>query len=189
MTPNKNFDFAKLRAEHFGQWLDEAFQTMLDFSLENKFDCYPPEDHRELESVLEFLMIVTDMWTNGQIMVSSQEEVSMKRNRLQEAEMAVLAILKKGRANATTGGEIATITGYNSRLISSAISNLVIRYGVPIIGARVGIRNGYYIAETREELLEGLVSLKNQVKNEQKRLDVLMSIEDVNNYEKILERS
>ena len=103
--------------------------------------------------------------------------------------MAVLAILKKGRANATTGGEIATITGYNSRLISSAISNLVIRYGVPIIGARVGIRNGYYIAETREELLEGLVSLKKQVKNEQKRLDVLMSIEDVNNYEKILERN
>ena len=113
----------------------------------------------------------------------------MKRNRLQEAEMAVLAILKKGRANATTGGELATITGYNSRLISSAISNLVIRYGVPIIGARVGIRNGYYIAETREELLEGLVSLKNQVKNEQKRLDVLMSIEDVTEYEKSLERN
>lgn len=113
----------------------------------------------------------------------------MKKNRLHEAEMAVLAILKKGRANATTGKELATITGYKSRLIYSAISNLVIRYGVPIIGARVGTHNGYYIAETREELLEGLISLKNQVKNEQKRLDVLMSIEDVNNYEKILERS
>lgn len=105
----------------------------------------------------------------------------MKRNRLQEAEIAVLATLKKGRANATTGGEIATIT--------SAISNLVIRYGVPIIGVRVGIRSGYYIAESREELLEGLISLKNQVKNEQKRLDVLMSIEDVTEYEKSLERS
>ena len=66
----------------------------------------------------------------------------MKRNRLKEAEMEVLAVLKKGCDNATTGGEIATITGYNSRLISSAISNLVIRYGVPLIGARVGIRNG-----------------------------------------------
>ena len=111
----------------------------------------------------------------------------MKRNRPQEVEMAVLALLKKGRANATTGGEIATITGYNTHLISSAISNLIIHYGVPIIGARVGTRNGYYIAETREELLEELVSLKNQVKNEQKRLDVLMSIEDVTNYEKIIE--
>ena len=112
----------------------------------------------------------------------------MRKNRLQEAEMAVLAILKKGRANAMTGKEIATITGYKSRLIYSAISNLVIRYGVPIVGARVGSRNGYYIAETREELLEGLISLKNQVKNEQKRLDVLMSIEDVTAYEKTLER-
>ena len=112
----------------------------------------------------------------------------MRKNRLQEAEMAVLAILKTGRANATTGGEIATITGYNTRLISSAISNLIINYGVPIIGSRVGTRNGYYIAETKEELLEGLVSLKNQVKNEQKSLDVLMTIEDVTNYEKILER-
>lgn len=108
----------------------------------------------------------------------------MRKNRLQEAEMAVLAILKKGRANAMTGKEIATITGYKSRLIYSAISNLVIRYGVPIVGARVGIRNGYY-----EELLEGLISLKNQVKNEQKRLDVLMSIEDVTEYERSLERS
>ncbi len=113
----------------------------------------------------------------------------MKRNRPLEVETKVLATLKKGRANATTGGEIATITGYNPRLISSAISNLIIRYGVPIIGARVGIRNGYYIAETREELLEGLTSLKNQVKNEQKRLDVLMSIEDVTEYERSLERS
>ena len=113
----------------------------------------------------------------------------MRKNRIQEAEMTVLATLKKGRANATTGGEIATITGYNSRLVSSAISDLVIRYGVPIIGVRVGIRSGYYIAETKDELLEGLVSLKNQVKNEQKRLDVLMSIEDVTAYEKALERS
>lgn len=113
----------------------------------------------------------------------------MKRNRLQEAEIAVLATLKKGRANAKTGIEIATITGYKSRLIYSAISNLVIRYGVPIVGARVGIHSGYYIAETKEELLEGLVSLKNQVKNEQKRLDVLMSIEDVTEYERSLERS
>ena len=92
----------------------------------------------------------------------------MKQNRLQEAEMAVLATLKKGRANATTGGEIATITGYNSRLVSSAISDLVIRYGVPIIGVRVGIRSGYYIAETKEELLEGLVSLKTKSRTSRK---------------------
>ena len=52
----------------------------------------------------------------------------MKRDRPQEVEMAVLALLKKGNDNATTGGELATITGYNTRLISSAISNLIIHY-------------------------------------------------------------
>jgi len=73
MTTNKNFDLAKLRAEHFGQWLDEAFQTMLDFSLENKFDCYGIEEQNQLNRVLETLTIFSDMWMNGQIMVSSQE--------------------------------------------------------------------------------------------------------------------
>lgn len=92
----------------------------------------------------------------------------MKRDRPQEVEMAVLALLKKGNDNATTGGELATITGYNTRLISSAISNLIIHYGVPIIGARVGTRNGYYIAETRQELLEGLVSLKTKLRTSRK---------------------
>ena len=73
MTTNKNFDLSKLRAEHFGQWLDEAFQTMLDFSLENKFDCYGIEEQNQLNRVLETLTIFSDMWMNGQIMVSSQE--------------------------------------------------------------------------------------------------------------------
>ena len=39
----------------------------------------------------------------------------MKKNRLQEAEMAVLAILKKGSANATTGGEIALLIRKSNR--------------------------------------------------------------------------
>ena len=34
----------------------------------------------------------------------------MKRDRPQEVEMAVLALLKKGNDNATTGGELATIS-------------------------------------------------------------------------------
>ena len=73
MTPNKNFDFAKLRAEHFGQWLDEAFQTMLDFSLEEKFDCYSIEEKNQLERVLETLTDFSDMWNKGQIILISKE--------------------------------------------------------------------------------------------------------------------
>lgn len=73
MTTNKNFDLAKLRAEHFGQWLDEAFQTMLDFSLENKFDCYSIEERNQLERVLETLTNFSDMWEKGQIILISKE--------------------------------------------------------------------------------------------------------------------
>lgn len=73
MTERKNFDLAKLRAEHFGEWLDEAFQTMLDFSLENKFDCYSIDEQVQLDRVLETLTIFSDMWEKGQIILISKE--------------------------------------------------------------------------------------------------------------------
>lgn len=46
---------------------------MLDFSLENKFDCYSIEEQNQLNRVLETLTHFSDMWMNGQIIVSSQE--------------------------------------------------------------------------------------------------------------------
>ena len=68
----EKFNLSAEWAKNFGLYLEEAYDTMVFFSLENKFDCYSPEDRSKLESVLEFLMIVTDMWMNGQIMVRSQ---------------------------------------------------------------------------------------------------------------------
>lgn len=73
MHNEKTFDLAKERAENFGQWLNEAFQTMLDFSLEDKFDCYSIEERNQLERVLETLTDFSDMWEKGQIIVSSKE--------------------------------------------------------------------------------------------------------------------
>lgn len=73
MAERKNFDLAKLRAEHFGEWLDEAFQTMLDFSLENKFDCYSIDEQVQLDRVLETLTTFSDMWEKGQIILISKE--------------------------------------------------------------------------------------------------------------------
>lgn len=78
MTTNKNFDLSKLRAENFGLDLEEAYDTMLAFSLENKFDCYPPQDRNKLESVLGFLMDATDMWMNGQIILVSKEREAIE---------------------------------------------------------------------------------------------------------------
>lgn len=112
----------------------------------------------------------------------------MKRNRLQEAEMAVLTTLKKGRPNATTGGEIATITNIPPREVYQAIHNLSTKHNVPIVGERSGIRRGYFIAETKEELLNGLKPLESQVRRELKRLTSLVAIEDLTEYETLLER-
>ncbi|MDB8591492.1 hypothetical protein O3631_05985 [Streptococcus salivarius] len=69
----EKFNLSSERAKNFGLDLEEAYNTILAFSLENKLDCYPPQDRKKLESVLEFLMDATDMWMNGQIIVSSQE--------------------------------------------------------------------------------------------------------------------
>lgn len=73
MTNRQDFDLAKARAENFGQWLNEAFQTMLEFSLEDKFDCYSIEERNQLERVLETLTDFYDMWDKGQIILVSKE--------------------------------------------------------------------------------------------------------------------
>ena len=78
MTNQQHFDLAKSHAENFGPWLNEAFQTMLDFSLEDKFDCYTIEEQNQLERVLEVLTIFSDMWEKGQIIVSSKEREAAK---------------------------------------------------------------------------------------------------------------
>lgn len=78
MTNQQHFDLAKSRAENFGPWLNEAFQTMLDFSLEDKFDCYTIEEQNQLERVLEVLTDFSDMWEKGQIIVSSKEREAAK---------------------------------------------------------------------------------------------------------------
>ncbi|WP_156020959.1 hypothetical protein [Streptococcus ruminantium] len=73
MTSKQDFDLAKARAENFGSWLNEAYGIMLDFSLEDKFDCYSIEEQNQLERVLEVLTDFSDMWEKGQIIVSSKE--------------------------------------------------------------------------------------------------------------------
>ena len=50
----EKFNLSAELAKNFGLDLEEAYDTMLAFSLENKFDCYPPQDRKKLESVFEF---------------------------------------------------------------------------------------------------------------------------------------
>ena len=122
--------------------------------------------------------------------VSRQKERGnlLTKLKLNNYELAVLSTLKKGRPNATTGGEIATITNIPPREVYQAIHNLSTKHNVPIVGERSGIRRGYFIAETKEELLNGLKPLESQVRRELKRLTSLVAIEDLTEYETLLER-
>ena len=65
MENKEPFDLAKSRAENFGLDLEEAYDTMLAFSLENKFDCYFIKEKNQLERVLETLTDFYDMWDKG----------------------------------------------------------------------------------------------------------------------------
>ena len=78
MADKKEFDLANARAKIFGIWLEEAYQTMLDFSLEEKFDCYGIEERNQLERVLETLMDFCDMWERGQIILASKERETIE---------------------------------------------------------------------------------------------------------------
>lgn len=78
MADKKEFDLANERAKNFGIWLEEAYQTMLDFSLENKFDCYSIEERNRLERVVETLMDFCDMWERGQIILASKEREAIE---------------------------------------------------------------------------------------------------------------
>lgn len=78
MADKKDFDLANERAKNFGIWLEEAYQTMLDFSLEDKFDCYSIEEQKQLEQVLETLMDFCDMWERGQIILASKEREAIE---------------------------------------------------------------------------------------------------------------
>ena len=78
MADKKEFVLANERAKNFGIWLEEAYQTMLDFSLENKFDCYNIEERNLLERVLETLMDFCDMWKRGQIILASKEREAIE---------------------------------------------------------------------------------------------------------------
>ncbi|MFR4697213.1 MAG: hypothetical protein ACLT8V_01100 [Streptococcus salivarius] len=59
---------------------------------------------------------------------------------------------------------------YPRREVYQAIHNLSTKYNVPIVGEKSGMRRGYFIAETKEELLNGLKPLESQVRREQNGL-------------------
>ena len=78
---------------------------------------------------------------------------------LSENDKRVLRLIKVGAENSITGAEISLIT----------------RHSVPIVGVRHGTFRGYFIPANKEELLDGAKTFYNQIREEEKRLAVLMN--------------
>ena len=104
---------------------------------------------------------------------------------LTENDKRVLRLIKVGAENSITGAEISLITKLAERTIQDIISRLITRYGVPIIGVRHGAFRGYFIPANKEELLDGAKTFYNQIREEEKRLAVLMN-SDLESYKETL---
>ena len=65
------------------------------------------------------------------------------------------------------------------------ISRLITRHSVPIVGVRHGTFRGYFIPANKEELLDGAKTFYNQIREEEKRLAVLMN-SDLESYKETL---
>lgn len=101
-------------------------------------------------------------------------------------ERRLLELLGVGRETARPASELAELMGIDKRTLRHLIRSLVERYKVPVIGVRMGERRGYFIAGTIEELIDGARTFYSQIRQEQKRLDALMS-SDLNSWKQLRE--
>ena len=104
---------------------------------------------------------------------------------LLENEKRVLRLIKVGAENSITRAEIILITKLAERTVQDIISRLITRYGVPIIGVRHGTFRGYFIPANKGELLDGARAFYNRIREEEKRLTVLLNA-DLESYKETL---
>ena len=104
---------------------------------------------------------------------------------LSENDKRVLRLIKVGAENSITGAEISLTTKLTERTVRDIISRLIMRHSVPIVGVRHGTFRGYFIPANKEELLDGAKTFYNQIREEEKRLAVLMN-SDLESYKETL---
>ena len=104
---------------------------------------------------------------------------------LSENDKRVLRLIKVGAENSITGAEISLITKLAERTVQDIISRLITRHSVPIVGVRHGTFRRYFIPANKEELLDGAKTFYNQIREEEKRLAVLMN-SDLESYKETL---
>lgn len=104
---------------------------------------------------------------------------------LSENDKRVLRLIKVGAENSITGAEISLITKLAERTVQDIISRLITRNSIPIVGVRQGTFRGYFIPANKEELLDSVKTFYNQIREEEKRLAVLLN-SDLESYKETL---
>ena len=104
---------------------------------------------------------------------------------LSENDKRVLRLIKVGAENSITGAEISLITKLAERTVQDIISRLITRHSVPIVGVRHGTFRGYFIPANKDELVDSAKTFYNQIREEEKRLSVLMN-SDLESYKETL---
>ncbi|CEX25265.1 phage protein [Streptococcus pneumoniae] len=104
---------------------------------------------------------------------------------LSENDKRVLRLIKVGAENSIIGAEISLITKLAERTVQDIISRLITRNSIPIVGVRHGTFRGYFIPANKEELLDSAKTFYNQIREEEKRLVVLMN-SDLESYKETL---
>lgn len=99
-------------------------------------------------------------------------------------EQGVLELISRDIEHPTKCSYISEVLDIDKRSIRAIIVNLI-KKGVPIVASRgtSGIKSGYYIPSTKEELEKGLLPLKSQAKEMQARIDNLYEI-DIHTWQK-----
>lgn len=100
------------------------------------------------------------------------------KKKMTENESIILDSLKVGAENLTTTKTLLSVLGLpyssnNVRQLREIIQTLRLRHKVPILAIRNSHNNGYFIAETTEELLAHLAPLKAQMNQERRLINTL----------------
>lgn len=93
-----------------------------------------------------------------------------------DEEIKVLNLISSDREKPTKANKIQKETGFSKRVIRSIIDRLVMKYDKPIVANRA-TPQGYYLAQSKNDLVVGLRGYKKQLETEKSKLEHLYNIE------------
>lgn len=93
---------------------------------------------------------------------------------MNERLQLIMSCIRVGRSNTLTTRDIAKMTNLSVRRVRDGITELRLKFSVPIVASR-SLPRGYYFAESDDEYTAWISQYKKQIKTEQKLLNSLKS--------------